>query len=95
MPAAPCLSSRIETGLPIEASVLSLVHEVERELTDTIAPTAVRCRVRSGRVVVEIDEATLHALEPFEQQRIIGEVMRFGSFELTDDGYELAAMIEE
>jgi uncharacterized protein len=74
LPSAPCLSSRIESGLAIDPSVLSIVDEVERELTDTIAPKAVRCRVRPGRVVVEIDEATLHALDPFEQQRIIGEV---------------------
>lgn len=74
LPAAPCLSSRIETGVPIVDSVLSLVHEIERELTETIAPKAVRCRVRAGRVVVEIDEATLHGLDPFEQQRIIGDV---------------------
>jgi PP-loop superfamily ATP-utilizing enzyme len=74
LPAAPCLSSRIETGLPIESSVLSLVHEVERELTNTIAPKAVRCRVRAGRVVVEIDEAMLAGLDAFEQQRIIGDV---------------------
>jgi uncharacterized protein len=76
LPAGPCLSSRIETGLPIDASVLSLVHEVERELTDTIAPTAVRCRVRAGRVVVEIDAATLHTLGPVDRQRIIGDVAR-------------------
>lgn len=74
LPAAPCLSSRIETGLPIDPSVLSLVHEVERELTDTIAPKAVRCRVRAGRVVVEIDAATLHRLAPVDQQRIIVDV---------------------
>jgi pyridinium-3,5-biscarboxylic acid mononucleotide sulfurtransferase len=74
LPAAPCLASRIETGLAIDPSVLSIVHEVERDLTDAIAPKAVRCRVRPGRLVVEIDEATLHALDPFEQQRIIGDV---------------------
>lgn len=74
LPAAPCLSSRIETGLPIEPAVLSLVHEVERDLTDTIAPEALRCRVRAGRVVVEIDEATLQRLDPTQQQRIIGDV---------------------
>lgn len=74
LPAAPCLSSRIETGLPIDASMLSLVHEIERDLTDTIAPKAVRCRVRAGRVVVEIDETTLTGLGPFEQQRIIADV---------------------
>jgi len=74
LPSAPRLSSRIEIGLPIEPQVLSLLHEVERELTETIAPMAVRYRVRAGRVVVEIDEATLEGLDPFEQERILGDV---------------------
>ena len=40
LPSAPCLSSRIETGLAIDPTVLRIVHEVERELTDAIAPKA-------------------------------------------------------
>jgi pyridinium-3,5-biscarboxylic acid mononucleotide sulfurtransferase len=71
---APCLSSRIETGLAIAPSVLRLVNDVERHLTDTIAPKAVRCRVRAGRVVVELDEATLHQLGAVDRQRILTEV---------------------
>jgi pyridinium-3,5-biscarboxylic acid mononucleotide sulfurtransferase len=74
LPAAPCLASRIETGLVIEPSVLTLVHEVERDLTQTIAPKAVRCRVRADRVVVELDEVTLHQLGFADRQRIIGDV---------------------
>jgi uncharacterized protein len=74
LPAAPCLSSRIETGLAIEPSVLRLVNEVERHLTDTIAPKAVRCRVRAGRVVVELDEATLQRLGSVDRHRILTDV---------------------
>jgi uncharacterized protein len=74
LPAAPCLSSRIETGLAIDPSVLSLVNEVERHLTATIAPKAVRCRVRADRVVVELDEATLHRLGPIDRHRIVTDV---------------------
>ncbi|WP_051574938.1 potassium ABC transporter ATPase [Mycobacterium sp. URHB0044] len=74
LPAAPCLSSRIETGLVIDPSVLRLVNDVERHLTDTIAPKAVRCRVRAGRVVVELDEATLDQLGSADRQRILTEV---------------------
>src|SRR3989442_2951323 len=48
LPAAPCLASRIETGIAIEAGALNLVQEVERHLAATVAPQAVRCRVRAG-----------------------------------------------
>jgi pyridinium-3,5-biscarboxylic acid mononucleotide sulfurtransferase len=74
LPSAPCLSSRIETGLAIDPSVLSLVNEVERHLTATIAPKAVRCRVRADRVVVELDEATLDRLGPADRHRIVTDV---------------------
>src|SRR5437867_5197333 len=70
LPAAPCLASRIETGIAIEAGALNLVHEVERHLAATLAPRAARCRVRAGRVVVELDEDTLQALEPAARRRI-------------------------
>jgi len=74
LPAAPCLASRIETGITIEAEALNLVHEVERHLAATIAPRAARCRVRAGRVVVELDEETLHALDSAARQQIIDDV---------------------
>jgi pyridinium-3,5-biscarboxylic acid mononucleotide sulfurtransferase len=74
LPAAPCLSSRIETGLVIDPSMLSLVNEVERHLTDMIAPKAVRCRVRADRVVVELDEATLDRLDVADRERIVTDV---------------------
>jgi uncharacterized protein len=74
LPAAPCLSSRIETGLAIDPSVLSLVNEVERHLAATIAPKAVRCRVRADRVVVELDQATLHRLDVADRARIVTDV---------------------
>jgi uncharacterized protein len=74
LPAAPCLSSRVETGLAIDPSILNLVNEVERHLTATIAPKAVRCRVRANRVVVELDEATLHRLDVADRERILTDV---------------------
>lgn len=63
LPAAPCLSSRIETGIAIDPATLMLVHRVERELAHRLAPREVRCRVREGAVAVEIDEATLARLD--------------------------------
>jgi uncharacterized protein len=62
LPAAPCLSSRVETGVRIEPRLLALVHRVERDLTDAFDPPVVRCRVRRDAVAVEVDPTTLEAL---------------------------------
>jgi len=55
LPASPCLSSRIETGIRVEPELLSLVHRAERLVTKTLAPRTVRCRVRASGVVIELD----------------------------------------
>ena len=62
LPAAPCLSSRIETGLRVEADQLALVHAVERYVARQLDPDTVRCRVRHDAVVIELDAATADAL---------------------------------
>jgi uncharacterized protein len=62
LPAAPCLASRIETGIAIAPADLLAVDHVERELRELLRPEVVRCRLRAGRIVVELDEATLTAL---------------------------------
>ena len=59
LPSAPCLSSRIETGIRIEARALALVDAVETELREAMKPETVRCRVRHRGVIVEMDEASL------------------------------------
>jgi uncharacterized protein len=62
LPAAPCLSSRVETGIPIEALVLGAVDAAETLLRAALTPDTVRCRVRHGQIVVELDGATLAGL---------------------------------
>ncbi|WP_116084918.1 adenine nucleotide alpha hydrolase [Tropicimonas sp. IMCC34011] len=54
LPAQPCLSSRVETGLPIRAEDLRFIHAVERagrELLPEIG--TLRCRVLHEGVVIE------------------------------------------
>jgi uncharacterized protein len=63
LPSAPCLSSRVETGIRIEAPVLAMVHKAETLVGATLSPRTVRCRVRAGGVVIELDEAALAAME--------------------------------
>jgi pyridinium-3,5-biscarboxylic acid mononucleotide sulfurtransferase len=54
LPAQPCLSSRIETGIAIIAEDLAFVARMERALTAHVPPgTDLRCRVTHGGIVVE------------------------------------------
>ena len=66
LPSAPCLSSRIETGLRVEPETLQFVHKVEKLVAEhvpsTAAGRAVRCRIRASGIVVELDAASLAAL---------------------------------
>jgi uncharacterized protein len=62
LPSSPCLSSRIETGIAIDPLMLSRVHETERLVDRELKPGTVRCRVRAGGVVIELDDASLGAL---------------------------------
>ncbi|MCP4660489.1 MAG: adenine nucleotide alpha hydrolase [bacterium] len=64
LPAGPCLSSRIETGIPIEPDVLRRVHAVEQLVARELHPGTVRCRIRNQGVVIELDEESLAALSP-------------------------------
>lgn len=66
LPSAPCLSSRVETGLRIEPETLAFIHAVEGIVGGALGPgsarRAVRCRVRAAGVVIELDPASLDAL---------------------------------
>jgi pyridinium-3,5-biscarboxylic acid mononucleotide sulfurtransferase len=74
LPAAPCLASRIETGIGIDAAVLSLVHASERLIGAAVAADTVRCRVRAAGVVLELDAITLEGIEPHRRAELAGEV---------------------
>jgi uncharacterized protein len=71
LPAAPCLSSRIETGLAIRPAELAVVHRIEREIAESFAPKTVRCRRRSDTVVIELDDDTLAGLSPTDAASIL------------------------
>jgi uncharacterized protein len=75
LPAAPCLSSRVETGIAIEPEILGFIHAVERLVggaldADSGAKRAVRCRVRAEGVVVELDPASLAALAAEDRETL-------------------------
>ncbi len=59
LPAAPCLSSRVTTGIAIDASLLPVINEVEehlrKQLTEPYFLQGVRCRIREGEVAIQLE----------------------------------------
>ncbi len=92
LPASPCLSSRVETGIRIEATTLAFIHEVETLVSRTLSPTAVRCRVRAAAVVIELDPATLARLSPEQRRQLADEIgaRRSGAWQLHREGRPIA-----
>ena len=76
LPAAPCLSSRVETGVAIDAAALGAINDVELALTREHAPRTVRCRLRGAAIVIELDADTLARLDADERARVRGATQR-------------------
>ena len=74
LPAAPCLSSRVETGIAIDAQVLKAIDTSEGLVRAATGAATVRCRVRRDAVVVELDDAALSALDGSRRAELAGKV---------------------
>ena len=74
LPASPCLSSRVETGIRIEPETLAFIDTVERLVTAALGPETVRCRVRASAVVIELDAPALARLDG-ESARSLRELL--------------------
>jgi len=79
LPASPCLSSRLETGLRVTPEALRLVHEVERYVRGCIDASSVRCRVRREGLVIELDDDAFDHLGPNRQQQLREEIARLAA----------------
>jgi len=76
LPAAPCLSSRVETGIHIDPAVLLAVDTVERKLRRSLSPRTVRCRVRNDAIAIELDDSTLSQLNDDNREDWTKEILR-------------------
>ena len=84
LPASPCLSSRIETGITVTSEALEFVHAVESRVAAWLAerggfPGAVRCRVRREGAAVELDAASLQLLSQKQAQAVREDIDRLAS----------------
>jgi pyridinium-3,5-biscarboxylic acid mononucleotide sulfurtransferase len=74
LPAAPCLSSRVETGIRIEPAALRVIHLVEQLVNRSHACRSVRCRLRGHGIVIELDKSALDELLPETAAKLGEEV---------------------
>lgn len=64
LPAAPCLSSRVTTGLAIEPEHLQAIDRTEEALRAGYRVAMLRCRLTPRGYRIEIDADSLAALDP-------------------------------
>lgn len=74
LPAAPCLSSRVETGLRIDPVLLPMIDRIETLLRNRLHPKTVRCRIRQEGVFIELDEITLVGIDERMKQELEQEI---------------------
>jgi pyridinium-3,5-biscarboxylic acid mononucleotide sulfurtransferase len=70
LPAAPCLSSRVETGLRIEGDQLTLIDAVEKFVARRLGAGTVRCRIRRKEVIIELGAEELEALSEKDRSEL-------------------------
>ena len=77
LPASPCLSSRVETGIAIEAPILALIDTIETWILETLDAETVRCRIRQQGMVIELDPTALKTMSSDQRRSIVeGAVAR-------------------
>jgi uncharacterized protein len=59
LPAAPCLSSRVETSLAIDPGELAMIDAVEERIRGPLGPVDIRCRITAAGVRLELAEPAL------------------------------------
>jgi pyridinium-3,5-biscarboxylic acid mononucleotide sulfurtransferase len=69
LPASPCLSSRIETGIAVTVGALAVIDRLERDIRLALAPATLRCRLRPFGIEIELDD---QALQRADRRRIAG-----------------------
>jgi len=73
LPASPCLASRVETGIYIQPQQLDLINRIETTLRGKITAENIRCRLQAQKLVLEVDELQLKALNNDEIENIVAE----------------------
>ncbi|MBW2735942.1 MAG: adenine nucleotide alpha hydrolase [Deltaproteobacteria bacterium] len=74
LPASPCLASRVETGILMDAHMLRAIDRAEQVVGRLLAPEVVRCRVRHEVLAVELDDRAFRALTSTRREELVIKV---------------------
>lgn len=74
LPAAPCLASRVETGLRVEPADLAMIDRVETLLRTALGNVTLRCRLLHGGWMLEIDPLVHAELSTQKRAAIVAQV---------------------
>ena len=93
LPASPCLSSRIETGISIDPIILPLVDDVEEYIRNKYKVETVRCRIRHEGVVIELgkkisDQETCKQILEFTKKHFKSAGY---NYQVTLDSYQMGS----
>ncbi len=91
LPAAPCLSSRVETGIAIQTDVLQAIHLAEKVVAANTSADTVRCRVRASGIIVELDAKSLADMTEALERKLRTEVIDIFKFTDVPAGMSFAA----
>ena len=91
IPASPCLSSRVETGIRIEAPMLKRIERAEIAVRSRVHARSLRCRVRGSGIVIEIDGATLEAMPQVVREEVAREVAQIFGRTPTYEPYRMGS----
>lgn len=70
LPAQPCLSSRVETGIAINGADLLFAHRIERRLASEIGDGDIRCRITADGIVAQLPADTPAFVDPQQMARL-------------------------
>lgn len=90
LPASPCLSSRVETGIRIEANKLLVIDEIENSIRKIVTAQNVRLRFRKSGALIEIDKSALITLTNEKKKYLI----HLADKKLSQSGYQCSIGIE-
>jgi len=71
LPASPCLSSRIETGINITSDLLKKIDKVERKIKKVVPNADVRCRWLNKGITIEFNKPSLEKINDKYKIQII------------------------
>lgn len=74
IPASPCLSSRIETGIEIHPDYLQAVDHVENFVRSELKTDLVRFRIRNDKVELELEPFLFNQLSDHQKDSLVNKI---------------------